>query len=50
MDYAQHEFRLTKRQLLAGGAFAVLSSSVARPLSSRQDSILLGNILGDGHL
>lgn len=50
MDYAKHEFRLTKRQLLAGGTFVVLGSSVSKPLSSRQDAILIGNILGDGHL
>lgn len=52
MNFDKHEFRLSKRLLFAGGFFVVLSSSgnIQKPLSTRQEAIVLGNILGDGHL
>jgi len=52
MVFYNRKFRLSKRQLLAAGSFLVFGSSlnVTKPLSPRQEAIILGNILGDGHL
>lgn len=43
---------LSKRKVLVGrvAAFRRAGSSQPRPLSSRQKTIIMGNILGDGHL
>jgi len=52
MNSGQYKLRLSKRQLFAGGLFGVVTSSLnmKKPLSPRQESIVLGNVLGDGHL
>jgi len=45
------EFSVSKRNLLAGGlVFAGLGAFANKTLSPRQEAIVLGNILGDGHL
>lgn len=43
-------FRFSRRLLLAGGTFVLAGSSLPNNLSSRQEAIVFGNILGDGHL
>jgi len=44
----------SKRQVLVGGALAMISatalSNPEKPLNRRQNAVLWGNILGDGHL
>lgn len=50
MESEKQKFRLSKRHLFAGGFFAGLSVFQNKILSSRQEAIVLGNILGDGHL
>lgn len=50
MQYSKSDFRISKRFLLAGGVFIGLSSLESKTLSPRQESIVLGNILGDGHM
>ena len=50
MQYSKRDFRVSKRVLLVGGSFIGLSSLQPKTLSPRQESILLGNLLGDGHM
>jgi hypothetical protein len=50
MQYSKPYSRFSRRFLLAGGAFLGLSSLQLKNLSPRQEAIVLGNILGDGHL
>ena len=43
-------FSLSRRNLFFGGGLLTLSFSGNDPLTSRQKAIILGNVLGDGHL
>lgn len=54
MNNSQNNTGLSKRQLLAGTVFTMISASAfsnpQTPLTRRQNAIIWGNILGDGHL
>lgn len=45
-----HQIKLSKRNLLIAGTVFAVGSQIQKPLSKRQEAIVLGNILGDGHL
>ncbi len=50
MSLTNSKFRLSKRQILiAGSVFAVLPS-FGPTLNPRQEAIIFGNVLGDGHI
>ena len=44
------KFKLSKRKLFIAGTVFGLGLQIQKPLSPRQEAIVLGNILGDGHL
>jgi len=50
MNLLKGKIRFSKRQLLLGGTIAFVSSTLHSPITPRQEAIILGNILGDGHL
>ena len=45
-----YKFKLSKRKLITAGTLFGLGLQTQKPLSTRQEAIVLGNILGDGHL
>jgi len=50
MNFENRKSRLSKRNLLLGGTGLLVVSKLNLPLTSRQQAIVLGNILGDGHI
>ena len=50
MQKHNYNFFWSRHELLVSGGLLILTFSLNDPLSAKQKAIILGNVIGDGHL